>query len=377
MDFNLNPNYVWFSWLVFAVFGISFIIQLFYYIRFNTALIFYKPETSKLKQEPVSIIICAKDEGENLQKFLPMILEQDYPDYEVIVVNDRSEDNTEYILEVFKKKYSFLYSTQIKENFDKGRGKKLALTIGIKAAKNELLLFTDADCQIKSTRWLAEMQKNFKAGIQIVLGYGAYKEKEGMLNKFIRTDTSLIAIQYLNYSLRACPYMGIGRNIAYRKSLFFSNKGFASHYHLDSGDDDLFVNETATSSNTAIEISEESFTWSEPPTSFNEWLGMKKRHFTTSKYYKPKYKLLLGLELLSRILFYTNFVILCSLGSFLWITLLLFFFRLLFQIVLFKLSLNRLNEKNLLLYSLFYDILFPVFGLYIRIRKHSIDKLTR
>ena len=259
----------------------------------------------------------------------------------------------------------------------KEEAKNSLLLLGIKAAKNELLLFTDADCQIKSNRWLAEMQKNFHPDKQIVLGYGAYEKKEGILNKFIRTDTLMIAIQYLSYALKGYPYMGVGRNIAYRRSLFFSNKGFASHYHLDSGDDDLFINETATKTNTAIEISPDSFTWSEAPTKFAEWQAMKKRHLTTSKYYKTKNKILLGTELLSRELFYITTIILCILNSFLWIPLLMFIFRFLIQIVITKLSLKRLNEKNLLLYSLLYDLLYPVYGLFIQIRKYRFDKLTK
>ena len=89
------------------------------------------------------------------------------------------------------------------------------------------------------------MQSNFLHQTQIILGYGKYISEPGLLNKWIRTDTTYIAMQYLAMAIKGRPYMGVGRNMAYRKSLFFERKGFASHLNLASGDDDLFVNENA------------------------------------------------------------------------------------------------------------------------------------
>jgi len=354
-------------WIIFVVFGISFLIQVFYYTRIFTRLLFYDKPSNNLSRDPVSIIICARNEETNLSKHLPMILKQDYPDYEVIVVNDRSEDNTEDILDEFKNKYPFLYSTRIKEGFNNKRGKKLAITLGIKAAKNEWLLFTDADCEVRGTKWLSEMQKNFGPDKKIILGYGAYKREKGLLNKFIRTDTFLIAFNYLNFALAGVPYMGVGRNIAYRRSLFFANKGFASHYFLPSGDDDLFVNETATLNNTGIEISDQSYTWSESPENIKDWLKIKSRHITTSKYYKFKTRFVLGIELISRAIFYICFIILLFNPAFLLIAIIIFFIRLITQTIIIKLNIKRLNEKDLLLPSLVYDIIYLFFGLLLKI----------
>lgn len=353
--------------IIFVVFAVSFISQIFYYTRIFIRLLFYNKTSNNIAKDPVSIIICARNEEKNLVKHLPMILEQDYPEYEVIVVNDRSEDNTEEILKKFKNKYPFLYSTRIKEGFSNKRGKKLAITLGIKASRNEWLLFTDADCRIKSNKWLAEMQKNFSPDKKIILGYGAYSREKGLLNKFIRTDTFLIAFNYLNFALAGFPYMGVGRNIAYRRSLFFANRGFASHYFLPSGDDDLFVNETATFKNTGIEISDHSYTFSESPENLKEWLKIKSRHITTSKYYTFKTRMVLGFELISRTIFYTCFIILLFNSPFLFITIILFFIRLISQTIIIKLNMKRLNEKDLLLSSLAYDIIYLFFGLLLKI----------
>ncbi len=243
----------------------------------------------------------------------------------------------------------------------------MAITIGIKASRKELLVFTDADCKAMSNRWLKKIQENFTKEKSIVLGYGGYFPKFSLLNNYIRYDTLIIAIQYLSYKLAGKPYMGVGRNLAYRKSFFFEKKGFASHYHLLSGDDDLFVNENANKSNTAIEISEESHTRSIPADSLKQWIKQKKRHMSTGKYYKGIHKLLLGGEQFSRFLYYASFVFLVSKNVLTIYVIYAFIFRTIIQMVIIKNAMIRLKEKHLLLTSLFFDILSVIFNFYLYI----------
>ncbi len=197
-------------------------------------------------QPPVSVIICAKNESKNLSDFLPSILTQDYPNYEVIVVNDGSTDESEIVLANLERTYKHLYHTYIPENVKVMSPKKLALTVGIKAAKYDYLLFTDADCQTVSDKWIANMMRNFSPETDFVLGYGAYEQKPGFLSHLVSYDTFFILLQYMGFAYRGKTYMGVGRNMAYRKQLFFDRKGFASILHLQSGDDDLFINKAAT-----------------------------------------------------------------------------------------------------------------------------------
>ncbi len=234
-----------------------------YWWTVHARLVFYKPGPSGIKRSPVSVVICAKNEEENLKANLPLILEQDYPLYEVIVVNDASTDNSMNVLMDLQQKYSHLRTSSIKENVHIRKGKKLALTLGLKAAKYDWVLLTDADCSVTGNKWLATMQRNFRKEAGIVLGYGGYRRNKGLLNMVIRYDTFFIALQYMGFALAGFPYMGVGRNLAYRKELFFRNKGFATHYELASGDDDLFVNEVARRDGTRIEIRSESHTRSE------------------------------------------------------------------------------------------------------------------
>lgn len=347
--------------IILVAFGLSLIIQLYFYLIYYARILFYRnKKDAKSSKEPVSVIICARNEEQNLEKNLPSILTQEYFDYEVIVVNDCSEDESEFVLERFQKRYKNLKTTTIKQDEKFYHSKKLALTIGIKAAKNEFLLLTDADCKVESKSWIEEMQKNFSEKKEIILGYGGYQREKKLINNLIRFDTLFIAIQYLTFALAGKAYMGVGRNLAYKKSLFFKHKGFASHNHMESGDDDLFVNEAATKKNTTIEISKESITRSGAESSFSGWYKQKKRHTSTGKMHRFGTKWRLFLENFSRIGFYALFVLsLIFLPSYYIYTLSAFGFRMFIQLIIFKSAINRLGEKNLLIPALLYDIIMP------------------
>ncbi|HLP05387.1 MAG TPA: glycosyltransferase [Paludibacter sp.] len=294
---------------------LAFSHQLYYYFRYLNGVLHYKQQVRKGKvqfatgQPPVSVIICAKDEAENLRKFLPFILEQDYPDFEVIVINDSSTDDTDILLNDLSVLYSNLRTTFVPVGANNLSTKKLGLTLGIKAAKNDILLFTDADCKPEGKNWIARMVRNFNPETDFVLGYGAYMNKKGLLNRMITYDTLFIALQYMGMALARKPYMGVGRNMAYRKEIFFSQKGFASILHLSAGDDDLMVNKASTARNTRVEIEPGSITWSEPNETFRGWFFQKERHLSVSSFYKGSSKFRLMTEPVSRGLFYASSII--------------------------------------------------------------------
>jgi len=356
LDFLLkNPLY-----LILVGFGFFSLIQLFYYLFFYSRIIFRRSKQRNMDKEPVSVIICARNEEKNLEKFLPSILTQDYPQYEVIVVNDCSEDESEFVLERFQKQYKHLRTTTIKPDEKFYHGKKLALTVGIKAARYENLLLTDADCKAESNKWIEKMQANFYGKKEMVLGYGGYFPEKKLINNLIRFDTLFIALQYLTMALAKRPYMGVGRNMAYKKDLFFRNKGFAKHNHIISGDDDLFVNQVATKKNVAVEISRESITRSQAETSFSEWFKQKKRHTSTGFLYRFSTKWRLFWENFSRVGFYILFILsLVFFKSYYLYILIVFGFRLLLQLIVIKCAMRRFNEKNIWLPSLLYDFIMP------------------
>ncbi|NRD20919.1 glycosyltransferase [Winogradskyella eckloniae] len=294
-----------FTTLLFYAFFVVVIIQVVYYTSFLFSFAIKRPESRLKKQIPVSVIICAKNEAQNLEKNLPSILNQDYSNFEIVLVNDSSSDETLEIMEIFASQNTNIKLVDVKSNEAFWGNKKYALTLGIKASKNDFLVFTDADCVPNSKLWLSHMSAHFSNEKSIVLGYGAYaKKKFSFLNKLIRFETVMTALQYFSYAKLELPYMGVGRNMAYRKELFFNNRGFNNHMSIKSGDDDLFINEVANAKNTALCFSKESFTISEAKPSFISWIIQKRRHITTAKFYKLKHQIILGVFFISQLLFW-------------------------------------------------------------------------
>jgi glycosyltransferase involved in cell wall biosynthesis len=345
------------SLLFFILFCVVVVVQLFYYWYFFARLAFYKhSESESYQANPVSLIICARDEAHNLLKNLPGILAQQYPyTHELVVINDNSYDDSQYVLEQFQKTYKHINIIHLTEKAKFVQGKKFPLSVGIKASKYEVLLLTDADCTPATENWLSIMQSSFKDDKEIVLGYGAYKKKKGLLNKVIRFETFHTALQYLSYALAGIPYMGVGRNLAYKKSLFNAHKGFTSHNTIPSGDDDLFVNEAAHKSNIVVQINPDSFTYSKPKSTWSDWRKQKRRHFSTSKYYKPLHKFLLGLYTLSQFLFYPSLAAAILFFDWRFVTAVAALRFISLMIVWFG-AMNKLMEKDLKNWFLFFDI---------------------
>jgi len=359
-DFFSRPGNI-----VFLGFCIITFIQLFYYLFFFLRLAIHKTKAKNVSQtHPVSVIICARDEAANLVKNLPGALVQKYKTtHEVIVVNDNSLDESKYILEEYQREFKQLQLVELKQEARFIPGKKFPLSVGIKTAKHEVVLLTDADCVPASEFWIEKMQDGFKDEIEIVLGYGALHKKKGFFNKMLRWETFHTALQYLSYAKSGMAYMGVGRNLSYKKSVFFRHKGFSAHNHVPGGDDDLFINKAATKKNTAIVIDKDSFTLSAPATTWKQWIRQKKRHYTTSKYYKPLHKFLLGLYAFSLFLFYPLFI--ASLFIFSWkLTLIAFAIRFIVQaFVIFKTT-NKLDEKDLFPWFVFFDVWMFFYYLY-------------
>lgn len=349
------------------VYSLSFIVQMIYFWVFFSRLAFYKNRDDKIVDESVSVVICAKNEYYNLKRNLPLILEQDHPSFEVVVVNDNSQDDSLELLEEMAREHSNLKIVNLSQDLNFFQGKKFPLSLGIKSASNDILLLTDADCRPSSKDWIKNMSGKFRGENEIVLGYGGYERKRNLINYIIRYETIWVAIQYLSFSLAGRTYMGVGRNLAYSKSLFYRNKGFSSHYTVASGDDDLFINSVATRKNVAIEIAHGSHTVSVPKTSFSSWIIQKRRHLTTWKYYRGRFKRLLGLWSVSQVIFLALFVILLSLGYNVIYIAGLFILRFFSHLMITKKSMNKLNEKELLLISplaeLFLVIFYPVLSL--------------
>ena len=347
-------------YIISAIFIFSFIFQVIHYIYVLNAFNRFKPSEESHDLPPVSVVICAKNEASNLKQFLPKVLEQDYPEFQVVVVNDTSTDETEMVLAEMKGKYKNLYYTTIPVDKKFFHGKKLALTIGIKAAKHEYLVLTDADCYPLSDKWLRHMAGSFSSTKKIVLGYGGYKKQKGLLNLMIRFETFWNAVQYFGFALTVKPFMGVGRNMAYKKDLFINSSQFRNNLTVASGDDDLFVIEAGNRENTTICAVPESHTISVPPKTRAELMAQRSRHLTSSVHYPLLIKAWLFFEFLTRQLFWL--LTICSIIFSIFVPIAggLFFLLILIKLLVMGKAAKRLRQKQLYWALLLFDWYMPI-----------------
>jgi cellulose synthase/poly-beta-1,6-N-acetylglucosamine synthase-like glycosyltransferase len=269
--------------------------------------------------EPVSIIVCAHNELENLRELVPLLLRQDYPaSFELVLIDDRSEDDTylyaQQLSQYYPGRFRLVTVARTPAGFSP---KKYALTLGIKAARYERLVFTDADCRPVSLDWLRLLQRGFaqSPGADLVLGFSGYAERPGLLNKLLRYETLLTGAQYLSFAWAGRPYMGVGRNLAYTKATFNSTKGFASHIRRLSGDDDLLVQDAvAAGAHAAVVADYEAQTLSEPAETWAAWWRQKRRHLSAGSRYRAADRRRIGLFMGSNVLFYALTPVVLAVG---------------------------------------------------------------
>ena len=379
--------YSWYSvsildWCLIGALALVFLFQVYFYARYMAAPA-RKIRRNKKAQPPdihltstsvsprgVSVIVCARNEGRNIEDYLQALLTQDYPLYEVIVVDDSSEDNTSAVIDSYLSRDARVRTTFVPREARVGSSKKLALTLAAKAAKYDYLLLTDADCRPESTRWISEMMGGFAdPQTEVVLGYGAYFRDHAKVNRLVRFDTLFNGLHYLGAAICRHPYMGVGRNLAYRKSTFFESGGFSHLMNEQAGDDDLFVNHVATRQNTAVVVSRDSFTWSVSKQTLRDWLQQKRRHLSVSPKYRASTKFRLAVEPVTRGLFYALLIAIGVCGSpVAWIVAAtLFGARLLMQMLIIDISALRMGLSRFGLSILWYDICLPLISLYMLI----------
>jgi len=352
------------------LFAFVVLINCFYFLLFSKFSFLPNPQEIEKQNFPVSVIIYAKNVANNLKEYIPLWLNQKYSDYEIILINDASYDDTLEVLESFEKENSNIKIVNVANIETFWGSKKYALTLGIKKAKHQRMVFSDADCKPASPYWLQKMAANFTVNKQVILGYGAYNKIPGLLNKLIRFETFMTALQYFSYAKAGFSYMGVGRNLGYTSKIYYDNSGFFSHMKVQSGDDDLFVNQVATKNNTAICYAQDSFTYSKPKLSFKKWVKQQKQHISTTKYYKLNHRILLGSFFVFQVCFWV-----LSLLVFIFldwkIPLALIIFRLLIQFIVLYKAMKKLDEKDLIYWFPFLEIILIIFQFSIFISNSS------
>ena len=358
--------------IIFSVFLISAIIQLLFYVAVFAPFAFSKLDvTSVATSVKVSVIIAARNEFENLKKLLPKLKEQEYIDFEVIIVNDRSTDESLELLKSWEQDQywlSVIHLTKIPSGLNP---KKYAIIRAVEKAKGEILLFTDADCLPCSSKWINSIVANYTGKTDIVLAYSSYIAENSVLNFFIRWETFYTAVQYFSLAHVGLPYMGVGRNLSYRKNLFIDNKGFENIARITGGDDDLFVSGLANAENTSYVCSYESQTISVPEKNWKDWFRQKRRHLSVGVHYPLKIVVILGTLTMSQIFFYLTLLLLVIIWHKIVIVAAVYLFRMLTVWLVLKKIDQKLNNKNhhwLLtgfapIFELFYVAYYIVTGL--------------
>lgn len=337
-------------------------IQVIYFIVLIISISKKRPD-QPVPLKPISVIVCAHDEEQNLRELVPALLNQQHPEFEVIIVNDRSNDGTfDWLLDETKKEPR-LKMVNIDSAPAHVNGKKFAITLGIKAAKYDWILLTDADCRPNNEQWIRSVSERCNEDKNFVLGYSAYEKRPGFLNLFIRFETLLTAIQYIGFALAGNPYMGVGRNLAYRKSVFLENKGFNNFLSVTGGDDDLFVNQHATAKNTAIALGDDALVYSFPKTTLKEFYRQKVRHLSVGKKYRVKHKFLLALFFMTHLItWFAGIPLLILSTGIVWVASALVFRTLLFSITVHQAS-ERFGQKFEWGAVLLLDFLFVIYYL--------------
>ncbi len=359
------------------LFFVFTIIDIGYYVILYLG--FFKTSPNKYVNNhtiPVSVIISNRNNSQELQHFLPMVLSQQYEKYEVVVIDDFSSDASLEVLAKHKTNFANLVIINLSKIDKVHQGKKRALQVAINHSAYNNLLFIDADCYPSSPYWISEMVSRSNEAKQIVLGYGKYKSYKGLLNRLIRFDTLTIAAQYFSWTNLGNPYMAVGRNLLYSKSMFQNNKGFEDHEHLDSGDDDLFIKQSAIATNTSVCISSKAHTISLPEKSFYKWLLQKTRHVTTAPYYSFKNKMLLSFVYFTKLAWYMLlFIAIIECQNHLSILAIVIFIRIIVQRSLLGKIADALNEKGLVNFVFFLEIMllfiYPVFHVSKYFLKHN------
>ncbi|MFT7162903.1 MAG: glycosyltransferase involved in cell wall biosynthesis [Bacteroidia bacterium] len=333
--------------LLLIVFLASAGVQFVYWLLFLITIIFHKKESSVSKNDKpgVSIIICAYNEIGNLKQLLPALYKQDYSNVEIIIVNDRSTDGSyEFLLEESKSSPKLTLIT-IDKSPDHIDSKKYAISLGVKAANFNRLLFTDADCLPESDKWVSSMSNGFADNKEFVIGYSQFKKEDSIVNMFSRFETQITGMLYNSFAIAGNPYMAVGRNLGYLRSTFLKNKGFNQFQKITGGDDDLLVNHYATKSNSNVCFGREALVWSYSKKSFSDYYKQKLRHISVSKYYKAKDKFLLSMYSSSHLCFWIAFVILASSKHFTELMLGILAFRLIFNSLVVNHTSKKFGER--------------------------------
>lgn len=382
-------DYTSISFLLSVSVFVLFIVQLFYFLGLYSRLYKTGIRQNRLPENencpPLSVIIVTKDSSSMLKDNLPCILEQDYPEFEVIVVNDESAGEDEDILKLLEKNYSNLYHTFIPKSARYISRKKLGVAMGIKASKYDWIVLTEPYCKPSGNKWLRSMARYFNEGTDVVLGYCNYNTSKGYFAKHITSDLIIRYMRIFGRAIAHSPYMGFGTNLAFRKNAYDSHKGFSKQLNLLRGEDDLFVNEISNSRNTQVVVSAESLMTMPVPENKNVWKGERTSYEVTGHFYRGSARFFNAMESMMSVFF--NISVLVALGvcyynqEFIYagIVCLLWIIRFLIAMTVFVRT-SKVVGSSLRSFFIFYNFMRPFYSISNKFRywtRNKVDYMRR
>ena len=246
------------------------------------------PHLSQGEQPGVSVLVYSHNQAEALARNLPVLLNQNYPKYEVIVLDDNSRDNTQDVLTMMDQRSDILMHTKIDEKTRAMSHRKLAVLLGTKSAHYDLILMTHAECMPASTDWIGGLVSHFaNPGVEVVLGPVVYERRTGFLSSFCQFDLFQRLLLMFGIALSMKAYAGWGQNLAFRKSTFYANRsqGFQRHLKMQPGEDDLFVADVARYGNVAVDFRPQTVMTDQSKPLFINWsIDRLNRGFTSRLY---------------------------------------------------------------------------------------------
>ena len=306
----------------------------------------------------VSVVIVTRNHLYALKHLLSRLANQDYPNFEIVVVDDDSDDGTPAWLQTFGHNHPGLILQTIQHK-KLAPGKKAALTLGIQKTNHPWVLLTDADCVPASNQWIKIMAQQMSEKTDVIIGYSPILPAKGLLNLFERWDYFFVGFQYLAWAAWGRPYMAVGRNLMYRKSLFDKSGGFKNHHDIVSGDDDLFIQQIAHKASIDICLDPKSFMYTQGKPTWTSLIAQKARHVSTSPQYRLADILILSTYPLAQLLFYISAGCLFLSNPVLIST--LYFIRvILIMLILYKKA-KPLIQNELITHFMLLDIIQPIF----------------
>lgn len=366
-----------FGLVLLALLGALFLVQVIIYLFVYGRLRNY-PNPSKgidVSQTGISVIIPLYDSDVTfMNERLPIFLSQTHKLYQVVVVDVTGDPEIAEQLNLMKLGWGEkLSSTRIHADKTLRISTKMALNVGIKAARYDNVVFSLPECSPRSERWAEMMARGFAGGHDVVLGYASIVPERGLASKLIRCANMALSTRWLSFAVRHKAYRGTLCNLGITKKMYFGARGF-NYLNLNMGEDDLFVMALANRHNTVATMGGSATINQKTWGGLSWWLPRRVKLSYPYRFYPKRVKWGTGLELWSRALFFVVAIMVAAMLPFAakMVAVGVIMARYLLVLWQMKCVARRLSERGFLSVYWIYDLVAPVVEAVLAIRRKMI-----